>query len=238
MKLHHALFLPAFFCIASCATASAFSVNPITFALSAKQSNAVIQVKNQGISPLRLQADAFEWATDGANETLTATDTLILNAPIFTVDPGKTQYLRFGLRKPAPGVAEKAFRIMIEEVPTATPVLAGIHTLVRVSLPVFFAPMESQERLNWSITHRGDHSPDSTLEVRNDGNVHLKLHALRLLLGNSDQVVLSAGLTYVLPGQVQRWELPPSTTAAQHTYRLQLSTEDGSTERLLHSQPR
>lgn len=215
------------------AVAASFSINPTTFTLSGQRATAVIQVVNNGAEPVRLQADALRWGTDGTEETLTDTDEVVLNPPIFTIAPGKVQFLRFGLRDAGSGPRERSYRILLEEIPDGGSQGAGLRTLLRISAPVFMPPLQPIEKLHWEVVRT---TTGSELIAANEGNVHAKLHALRLLDDAGTKTVFSAGLTYVLPGQRRHWKLPPEAAAMMHL-RLQADTGEGSLEQRVDVAP-
>src|SRR5438105_804682 len=86
---------------------ASFNVNPIGFDLSAERASGVLRIRNTGDAPVRVQVGAVDWSTDGRREILQHTDALILNPPIFSIGPGQTQFLRFGVRHPARSKTEK-----------------------------------------------------------------------------------------------------------------------------------
>lgn len=192
---------------ASHALAASFNVNPIGFDLTTERSSGVLQIRNTGDQPVRIQVDAVDWSTDGSKEVLSDTDALLLNPPIFSIEPGQLQFLRFGLRRPASSAnsaSEKSYRLLIEEVPQADVQGPGLRTLLRVSIPVFIAPKSRQEKLSWQLKHVGG---ALLLSAANEGNVHSKIN--RILLSNADrkdaqQIDKPA---YVLPGQRKEWSL-------------------------------
>ena len=228
--------------LASHALAASFNVNPIGFALGSERSSGVLQITNTGDEAVRIQVNAVDWSTDGRQEVLADTDALLLNPPIFAIAPGKTQFLRFGLRHPMDSNTEKSYRLLIDEVPPGGPPAPGLTTLLRVSIPVFIAPLKKQEKISWQIKRE---TKGLVLVAANDGNVHAKI--VRIVLSNSDknsdknndrnnsssndskdnlQISTPA---YVLPGQRKEWPLANGKIRAG-AVRLQILTDKGEIE--------
>lgn len=208
---------------------ASFNVNPIGFDLSAEQSSGVLQVKNTGDEPVRIQVSAVDWSTDGREEVLTDTDALILNPPIFAVGPEQTQFLRFGVRHPVNSAIEKTYRLLIEEVPPSGPQAPGIKTLLRVSIPVFIAPQKKQEKISWQLKQK---AKNLLLTAVNDGNVHTKIARIQLRDDDSNEDLQIRAPAYVLPGQHKEWSLATGKIRAGKV-RLHIQTDKGEIEEYL-----
>jgi len=220
--------------LASHPLAASFNVNPIGFELSGERSSGVLQIRNTGDKPVRIQVNAVDWSTDGRQEVLADTDALLLNPPIFAIEPGQTQFLRFGLRQPMGSSTEKSYRLVIDEVPPSGPQAAGLTTLLRVSIPVFIVPPKKQEKISWQIKRE---AKGLVLVAANEGNVHTKI--VRILLSNDDRNNGSSNDSkdgqqistpaYVLPGQHKEWPLANGKIRAG-AVRLQILTDKGEIE--------
>jgi len=217
-------------CLASAQTAGAasFNVNPIGFDLNAERASGVLQIRNTGDQAVRIQVSAVDWSTDGRQEVLTDTDALLLNPPIFAIEPGQTQFLRFGVRHPENSATEKSYRLLLDEVPPSGPQAAGLKTLLRVSIPVFIVPQKKQERISWQLRRQ---AKGLILVAANDGNVHSKIIGIQLRNSDSDsqnglQISTPA---YVLPGQHKEWSLANGKIRAG-AVRLQVQTDKGEIE--------
>ncbi|AEK62242.1 putative pilus assembly protein chaperone [Collimonas fungivorans Ter331] len=210
--------------------AASFNVNPIGFDLSAERASGVLQIRNTGDEPVRIQVGAVDWSTDGRQEVLADTDALLLNPPIFSIEPGQIQFLRFGVRHPMTSATEKSYRLLIDEVPPSGPQAPGLKTLLRISIPVFIAPKTKQEKISWQLKRE---SGGLVLVAANDGNVHAKIIHIQLnnALNNGDsgdglQISTPA---YVLPGQHKQWSLANGKIRAG-AVRLQIQTDKGEIE--------
>ncbi len=212
--------------LAGNAQAASFNVNPIGFNLSSERSSGVLQIRNTGDQPLRIQVQAVDWSTDGSQEVLRDTDALLLNPPIFTIEPDRMQFLRFGLRHPENSPSEKSYRLLIDEVPQAGLQGSGLKTLLRVSIPVFIGPKIRQEKISWQLKHV---SGALQLSAANEGNVHSKIN--RILLRNAeDKDAVQIGTpAYVLPGQRKEWSLA-NGKIRDGAVRLHIQTDKGDIE--------
>ena len=75
---------------------------------------------------------------------LAPTTDLVVFPPLVTLKPKSTQRVRVGTDVPQ-GTIEKSYRLMIEELPSATTPAQGTKVAVRtrIGVPVFFAPTKS-----------------------------------------------------------------------------------------------
>lgn len=209
--------------------AASFNVNPIGFDLNAERPSGVLQIRNTGDTPVRIQVGAVDWNTDGRQEVQADTDALLLNPPIFAIAPGQIQFLRFGVRNPVSSATEKSYRLVIEEVPSGAPQGAGLKTLLKVSIPVFILPQKRQENLSWQIKRQAN---GLFLVAANDGNVHSKIVQIRLTSAdNADSLQISTP-AYVLPGQRKEWPLTNGKIRSG-LIRLHVQTDKGEIEEQL-----
>lgn len=219
-------------CFGKISIGATFAVNPIGFNLNVARPSGVLQIKNNGDDPVRIQVSAVDWQTDGHREVLQDTDDLALNPPIFSLAPGKVQFLRFGIRQQTPSDIEKTYRLLIEEVPTDQLQTSGLQTLLQISIPIFIAPEKPQEKLSWQLVRE---KTGLVLTAINDGNVHKKI--LRIQLDNVDKPDSHEGLlltttTYVLSGQRKEWPLA-GRNIHDGKVRLHIQTDKGDIEEFL-----
>ncbi|MEO6922116.1 MAG: fimbria/pilus periplasmic chaperone [Collimonas sp.] len=208
------------------AAAASFNVNPIGFDLTTERSTGVLQIRNTGDEPVRIQVDAVDWSTDGRKEVLSETDALLLNPPIFAIAPGQVQFLRFGLRHQENSSTEKSYRLLIDEVPPSGPQAPGLRTLLRVSIPVFIGPKISQEKISWQLKREAG---DLLLVAANEGNVHRKIIQIQLSNADGKDSLQINTPAYVLPGQRKEWSLATGKLRAG-AVRLHILTDKGEIE--------
>lgn len=208
------------------AQAASFNVNPIGFDLSSERSSGVLQIRNTGDQPVRIQVEAVDWSTDGSKEVLGDTDALLLNPPIFTIEPNQMQFLRFGLRHPENSASEKSYRLLIDEVPQASLQGSGLKTLLRISIPVFIGPKIRQEKISWQLKHV---SGALLLSAANEGNVHGKINRIMLRNAEDKDAVQIGTPAYILPGQRKEWSLA-NGKIRDGAVRLHIQTDKGEIE--------
>ncbi|AMO99844.1 gram-negative pili assembly chaperone, N-terminal domain protein [Collimonas arenae] len=209
--------------------AASFNVNPIGFDLSVERPSGVLQIRNTGDTPVRIQVGAVDWSTDGRQEVQADTDALLLNPPIFAIQPGQIQFLRFGMRNPATPATEKSYRLLIEEVPSGGPQPPGLKTLLRVSIPVFIVPLQKQESISWQLRRQAG---GLVLIAANNGNVHNKIVSIQLSNPDGKDALQISTPAYVLPGQHKEWPLANGTIRSG-LVRLHVQTDKGEIEEQL-----
>lgn len=212
--------------------AASFSVNPVLFTLTAKRGATSMQIVNHDQGTIRLQVRALAWGTDGREETLVDTDDIVLNPPYAKLEPGQSQIIRFGLRKPHQPEIERGYRLIIEEIADTTSPAVGIRTLLRVSVPVFIEAAQAREQVVWSALKQ-----DGTvvLTAANRGTVHSKVLKARLATGECGRTAVptfDVGPSYILPGQTKRWDVS-SDKAVGDKACLVVNSATGQRETLL-----
>lgn len=161
-----------------------------------------ITVENDSAELSRVQLRVFAWRQVNGEDVLSETRDILANPALFQLDPGGRQIARFGLRATA-GATEKAYRVVLEEVPTDRPSRPGeIRTLLRISIPIFVpATQPAPMQLAWRAIVTGPRQV--TLRVRNDGNGHVQLNRLKLTRsapGGGEAMPARDVSVYVLPG--------------------------------------
>ena len=194
-------------------------MNPTRVVITDSAPYGLLRIRNEGAETMRVQASAFRWRMSESIESLDATDAVLINPPIFKLEPGETQLLRIGLRSPVPSQAgvELAYRVILEEIPPSRASdVGGIRTLLRISLPLFArAERTRPHALEWSLKQAED---GLRLRVRNLGGQHALLS--RLLLRGWSKQPLAVSLSareYVLPGAYRDWliDAPAAAPDAQ-----------------------
>lgn len=209
--------------------ASSVLVWPIYQVIDADQKASALWLENRGGSPVSLQVRVLAWKQQNLEERYAEQDTVVASPPFATIEPGKRQLIRLMRVAPVSAGTESAFRIIVDEIPSAVPASQGRHSglklQMRYLLPLFvngegiwtrersdikLNPSQlSQPVLSWRTATVGG---KSYLSVRNQGSVHARLSNVfwgRTSNPDSAAVVLSRGfLGYVLPGQSMQWPLP------------------------------
>src|SRR5262245_53119535 len=102
----------------SASEVSSFSVDPLLIRLDAQTNNAVMTITNPTSHDISFEIKAFAWdqaPPDGAMQ-LTPTTDVVIFPPLAAVKAHSVQRIRVGTTL-RPGPVEKAYRVMIEELP-------------------------------------------------------------------------------------------------------------------------
>lgn len=220
---------------ASPVSAASVGVSPVRATLSANQKIEAITVSNNGTEPMSVQLEVMKWSRQGGQDSFTATRELLVNPPIFTIQPGGSQLIRAGLRRPPDARHELTYRIFMQELPPPPdPDFMGTKMLMRVSIPVFVLPaLGVQSDLRWQAAY----TSDGTLKISlsNLGNAHIQIANFSLSLPGSLQPwITQQSSTYVLHGQSHDWILPVSAENPAPlpgaTLQIFAQTDDGDME--------
>lgn len=213
------------------AQASSILIWPVDPVIKADARATALWLENPGKTPVTLQVRIYAWSQDGGRNSYAPQETILGTPPIVTIAPGAKQLVRLTRTTPALAGREQAFRVIIDEIPTASPATtsgAAVSFRMRYSLPLFAYSADIARgtaakidatgqlpNLTWRIVGSGG---ERQLEVHNSGAVHARLTDVafaRSAASVGDEVPLAKGLLgYVLPGATMRWPLPAGTNGA------------------------
>lgn len=194
---------------------------PIDPWLSADAKATELWIQNQGNSATTMQVRIVRWKQEGGYERYTAQQDVVASPPIVTIGKGSKQLIRLIKQGTIPMGVEQAYRIIVDEIPQADakadPTI-GLKLQMRYSIPLFVygqgiptikegahhALVESNN-LSWRVTQEEGHP---ALEVRNRGDVHVRLSQVTLEQGGQKRTVADGLLGYVLPGSTRSWPIP------------------------------
>lgn len=213
--------------------ASSVLVWPVYQIIESDQNGSALWLENRGAEPVSLQVRVLAWKQEDFNERYADQTDVIASPPFATVAPGQRQLIRMMRNKPVPAHTEKAFRIIIDEIPSplnanATSkdkTVVGLQLQMRYLLPLFMegegiwthdrtdvkrdSATATKPLLQWSISTVGG---KSFLKVRNTGLVHARLsNVFWSNKGDAKKGVkpmVSGFMGYVLPQQEMRWPIP------------------------------
>ncbi len=210
------------------ASASSFTVSPTRIPLSTKHQAVVVRLLNTGDDPVTVQAHVVAWTLSENKDVYHDSDDVLLNPPIFNLQPDKPQLMRLGLRHPRTETTEIAYRLIVEEVPP--PPKHGeitLRTILRISIPIFVEPQGgTRKQVEWKaeITAGG-----IKLSATNNGNVHVQVKNLALLPeGSSDPPSTKKMFEYLLPGQTREWIFEEQPLSAAQKLSLTAITDTGN----------
>lgn len=227
----------AFWLCCEAALPGSFGVSPIRLTLTSEQPSGMLTVSNQSDEETVVQLDARAWSQQDGTDVLEAMEDLIVVPPLFTLQPGGTQVVRIGLRRPPLAGGEQTYRLLLREVPPPPPDgFNGLQVALNLSLPIFAQPANvSGPELNWDLEVSGPGAVE--LSLRNDGDAHAQLRSLRLT-GVDGEVIEGKDLpAYLLRGQAIRWALDMDAEAGSR-WKLTAETRTGPVEAELVLEPR
>ncbi len=187
------------------AEAGTLKVSPIKVTLSADGESKVIHLTNPDSRSTLVQVQAVEWAAADDLDNAKRAEEILAMPPIFELGANSEQVIRLAMRSPDPVSVEKAYRLLITEVPDEISA-GGISFAVRLNIPLFVKPKGAKPQPSWRFGYTP--SGDAELVLTNHGNAHLMVKSLALR-GASDQKTLfeTDQFAYALAGTQQRWSL-------------------------------
>jgi fimbrial chaperone protein len=115
------------------AEAGSLAVSPIRIELPPDGSPEVVHVRNGAVDSALVQVEAVAWGED--IDTAPRADEIIAVPPVFELKGEAEQILRLALRKPLAGASEKAYRLLITEVPREVSTPNALTFAVRLNFP-------------------------------------------------------------------------------------------------------
>ncbi|VVN23047.1 hypothetical protein PS619_04424 [Pseudomonas fluorescens] len=208
--------------------ASSVLIWPIDPVLEADQQASALWLENRGSETANLQIRVFGWSQSGFAEQYQNQRDVIGSPPVAKIEPGQKQLVRLTRTKDVPPGQELAYRIIIDEIPSAQPTTAdggktaaAIRFQMRYSVPLFAygAGLWSKEDSTRARDPKGVGLPQLSwrtvavdgkpyVEVRNQGAVHARLTDVAIKQAGQSRPLAEGLLGYVLPGAVMRWPAP------------------------------
>ncbi|MGF6096520.1 fimbrial biogenesis chaperone [Pseudomonas sp. 18175] len=216
--------------------ASSVLIWPIDPVLEADQQASALWLENRGTETANLQVRVFAWSQSGFDEQYQAQRDVIGSPPVAKIAPGQKQLIRLTRTKDVPPGQELAYRIIIDEIPSAEPVAtaadgktaAAVRFQMRYSVPLFaYGPglwnkvdgtrdrdpkTAGQPNLSWKKVTVGGRN---YVEMRNQGAVHARLTDASFKQGSQSLPLVDGLMGYVLPGATMRWPVPAGVAADQ-----------------------
>lgn len=211
------------------AWAADVSIMPVNVRLDRVNDRATVQVQNNGNESVTMQAEGILWTRQNGQDVDGPTTDLLVNPPIFTLQPGQAQVLRVGLRRVPDLQVEATYRMVLREVPVprasdSTQVTGAVRVLVALRVPVYVAPAQVRRAESWSVQRAA--SGETVATVTNAGNVHVKVSELRVTsaAGETRSIAVQGAQSVVFPGEQRsyRVQMPAGQPGS-----LQVMTDQG-----------
>jgi fimbrial chaperone protein len=214
--------------IATSAAASSFQVSPINLVVPHDRPIGALTVRNGSSEPVAVRVVTYRWSQAGGEDHYEPTDDLIASPPIFTMPADGSQLIRVGLRG-KPGEDEAAYRVILEEIPSAAEPTAGVRIALRLNLPFYKQPKRmGQAALRWLAYRAGDRG--IALDASNSGAVHDRINRIDWIDGAGRRAPLVEKPSVVLAGNSRRWWVPNAQAAADGMIKLILVRPNGEEE--------
>lgn len=149
-------------------------VAPVMIAMSTEHNIASLRVRNGRDRPVAFEVDVYDWRQDNGRDVLTPTNDLLVAPGVFEVRAESEQVVRLGVLA-AHAQTERAFRIILRELPSQRENGAVLGFTLELSLPVFIAPIAARGQLE---AHAEERPWGAILIVANTGRTHVRLAAL------------------------------------------------------------
>ncbi len=208
--------------------ASSILIWPLNPTIEAGTQSVALWMQNENDQAITLQIRVFAWDQDGHQDVYEAQRELSGTPPFTTIPARGKQMVRLTHTAAAVVGTERAFRLIIDEIPRAVPdnesrkastPTVGLNVQMRYSLPVFVrgagasdSTLDAGNELAWRV-EQSDGA--SYLRVRNDGHRTARLTQVKFRRGDGSILDVAPGLLgYVLAGREMRWPLPEPIVSA------------------------
>ncbi len=193
--------------LAAPAYGASLQISPVLINLRPNQSAGSIVLQNLGERAIYGQVRVYAWEQRGGEDVLTPTDELVASPPIIEIAARTSQTIRLVRRGGASPGPERAYRLLIDEIPRNDELGNGVAIRLQYSVPVFVAPLDeaAAPALDWTVLRRDG---AWMLQLKNSGSLHAQVGAATLVDGAGKEVELGKGLLgYALAGRTRAWRL-------------------------------
>lgn len=187
-------------------------------------------------APMNAQIRIFRWTQVAGEDRLLPTSDLLVSPPFVRLAGDQNQLVRV-IRNPSGPLAlaagdvspvdEQAYRLIVDEIPSADAAGRGVQFVMHYSIPVFIHPLNQPAagvtdgkvnngfavpRLTWSWKVQGG---VTWIQAENLDVIHAQVVAVTFKDAQGGDHSLEKGLMgYVLPHSIMRWKvaLPPALT--------------------------
>ncbi|MDX2236266.1 MAG: fimbria/pilus periplasmic chaperone [Hyphomonadaceae bacterium] len=144
-------------------------VTPVILVADADSGQSSVRVRNWREREVSFEAIAYAWSQADGEDVLEPTNDIMLAPSTFVIAAQGEQIVRIAAaRGPANDHRERAYRLILRELPSASEEVQGFRVQLQFSLPVFAQPAFSETRLSAVRGAAG-------ISLRNAGNTHVRL---------------------------------------------------------------
>lgn len=144
-------------------------VTPVILVADAESGQSSVRLRNWREREVSFEATAYVWSQADGEDVLEPTQDIALAPSTFVIAAQGEQIVRIAAaRGPANDHRERAYRLILRELPAAPDDAPGFRVQLQFSLPVFVQPAFSETRLSVERAPEG-------VRLRNIGNTHVRL---------------------------------------------------------------
>lgn len=187
------------------AQGSGIQVAPVMVSLSPQQTISALRLRNGRDRATAFEIDVYAWSQEHGRDVLTPSTDLIVAPGVFEAAAGAEQIVRVGVADGA-AVRERAYRLILRELPRRSADGAVLGFTLELSLPVFVTPPQARPVLDARVDRSG---AAPMLRLVNLGDAHAQLGGL-----NVDGAAVPAP-RYMLAGASAEIELPSRAAAVR-----------------------
>ena len=183
--------------------AAAVTISPIMVELSPQKKVATIRLLNDSAEVMTFQAETLSWQQTGNEDRYAPTQELLVAPTIARIAPGATQIFRVTLRGQASAEAERAYRLVLEDVTAETsPQVGVVKFRFRHNLPLFATPRQMAV-VNSQWRRCAAPADKACVQLENRGNRRVRLSGVAVE-GPGWRKDIEGGTT-VLAGASRQW---------------------------------
>ena len=187
------------------AATAALNVTPLRLEFKPGQQSSQLLLRNDSAQRLAVQFRLFAWTQDEAGDHYELSQDFVISPSIVQIGPGLTQTFHVVSREPVPSSRERAYRVVIDQLPQSVQSVDGAaQTRLRITLPLFSGSGAASEgKLHFAV--RG-----KMLTILNVGGRSIKLDDTAIMQGGKVVALPNEkGPHYVLGGARLQFALPP-----------------------------
>lgn len=210
--------------------AANLGVTPVAIHMGGAVNRTTVNIVNYGAEAVTMQVETIAWIRVNGVDQDGETSDIMVNPAVFTVEPGESQIVRIGLRRPSDKPYEETYRLVLREVPVARTETAGtnVRVLVAMRLPIYVAPVKIIRDEKWTV--HTDKKGNLVAKLQNAGNVHYKIGGIKVRLNEAkggEPVASTTEGGVVFPGEARSFSMRAVQALAIQPLTLEVFTDRG-----------
>ena len=187
-------------------------VTPIVLDIKQTQKSDGLWLTNTSNAAMDVQVRVFEWVQNNKTDVLAPTTDFVASPPMAKIPGGGKQFVRLVKVGQSAGPVERAYRIVVDELPLESAARKGLTFALRYSIPVFIqaASAPTPPQLNWHLA--ADPKGGVLLTINNSGTTRAKLSDLTFISTSGQTHTINKGLFgYALANSGRQWSISTNT---------------------------